>query len=108
MNNEFVESDQQKVKMLNLYFFSQNQVDDTIKDLPYLDQAPHTLESIIISSQDVKDTHHHLNTSKASGPDLMSPRLLKEGTNILALPYSFVFNLSLDQGYERSQCFAFL
>ena len=78
MNNEFVESDQQKVKMLNLYFFSQNQVDDTIKDLPYLDQAPHTLESIIISSQDVKDTHHHLNTSKASGPDLISPAFSKK------------------------------
>ena len=49
MNNEFVQNDQQKVKMLNLYFSSQNQIDDTNKDLPYmyLEQAPHTLESFI-------------------------------------------------------------
>ena len=86
--------------MLNLYFSSQNQVDDTNKHLPYLDQAPHTLESIIIiSSQDVKEVLQHLNASKVSGPDLISPRLLKEGDNILALPYSIAFNRSLDQGY---------
>ena len=89
-----------KVEMLNLYDPSQNQVDDTNKDLPYLDQASHALEStIIISSQDVKDILHHLNASKVSRADLISPRLLKEGANILALPYSIVFNRSLDQGY---------
>ena len=78
MNNEFVQNDQQKVKMLNLYFYSQNQVGDTNKDLPFLEQAPHTLESIIISSQDVKDVLHYLNASKASGPDLISPAFSKK------------------------------
>ena len=37
--------------------------------------------------------------SKASGPDLISPRLLKEGADILAYPFSIVFNRSLNQGY---------
>ena len=83
MNNEFAESDQQKVEMLNLYFSSQTQVDNSNKDLPYLEPAPHTLESIIISSQDVKDVLQHLNASEASRPDLISPRLLKEGAYIL-------------------------
>ena len=82
--------------MLNLYFSSQTKVDDSNKDKPYLEPAPHTQESIIISSQDVKDVLQHLNASKASGPDLMNPRLLKEGANILALSYSIVFNHSLD------------
>ena len=99
MNNEFAESDQQKVEMLNHYFASQTQVDDSNKALPYLEPSPYTLESIIISRQDVEDVLQHLNVSKASGPDLISPRLLKEGANVLALPYSIAFNRSLEQGY---------
>ena len=48
MNNEFAESDQQKVAMLNLYFSSQTQVDDSNKDIPYFEPVPHTLESFSI------------------------------------------------------------
>ena len=47
---------------------------------------------------DVLDVLKHLNTTKASGPDLISPRLLREGADILANPYS-IFNRSLVQGY---------
>ena len=82
--------------MLNHYFASQTQVDDSNKALPYLEPSPYTLESITISRQDVEDVLQHLNVSKASGPDLISTRLLKEGANVLALPYS---NRSLEQGY---------
>ena len=37
--------------------------------------------------------------NKASGPDLISPRLLKEGAIVLARPFSVIFNGSLQQGY---------
>ena len=40
--------------------------------------------------------------TKASGPDLISPRLLKEGVNILALPYPISFNRSLNKGYFQN------
>ena len=40
-----------------------------------------------------------MNATKASGPDLISPRLLKEGADIIARTYSIIFNRSLDQGY---------
>ena len=93
MNNEFAESDQQKVEMLNLYFASQTQVDDSNKALPYLEPSPYTLESITISRQDVEDVLQHLNVYKASGPDLL------KGANVLVLPYSIVFNRSLEQEY---------
>ena len=99
MNNEFAESDQQKMEILNHYFASQTKVDDSNKTLPYLEPSPYTLESITISRQDVEAVLQHLNVSKASGPDLISPGLLKEGANVLALPYSIVFNRSLKQGY---------
>ena len=36
-----------------------------------------------------------LYTSKASGPDLISPKMLKEASNTLAYPLSKLFNLSL-------------
>ena len=113
MPNEFAETDQPKAEMLNLYFSLQTRVDDTNKDLPLLEPALHSLNSIEISIQDVKDVLLHLNVSKAPGPDLISPRLLKEGADILAYSFSIVFNRSLDQGvfssfFERSQCFSYL
>ena len=104
MNNEFAESDQQKVEMFNYYFASQTQVGDSDKALAYLEPSPYTLESITISRQDVEDVLQHLNVSKASGPDLISPRLLKEGANVLALPYSTGI---LPKLLERSQRFAY-
>ena len=99
MHNEFAETDQAKAEMLNLYFSSQTRVDHINKDLPRLEPALHSLNSIDISVQDVKDVLLHLNVSKASGPDLISPCLLKEGADILAYPFSIVFNRSLNQGY---------
>ena len=99
MHNEFAETGQAKAEMLNLYFSSQTRVDDTNKDLLLLEPALYSLNSIEISIQDVKGVLLHLNVSKASGPDLISPRLLKEGADIFAYPFSIVFNRSLNQGY---------
>ena len=42
-----------------------------------------------------------LDVTQSCGPDLMSPRLLKEGSHILSKPYSFLFNSYLQQGYFR-------
>ena len=99
MINEFAETDLAKAEMLNLYISSQTRVDDTNKDLPLLEPALHSLNSIEISVRDVKDVLLHLNVSKACGPGLIGLRLLKEGADILAYPLSIVFNRSLDQGY---------
>ena len=55
-----------------------------------------------LSVQDVKDTFDNLDVTKACGPDLMSPRLLKEGSAVLALPYSIIFNQSLPLGHFPS------
>ena len=77
-------------------------VDNAIKELHHIDPSNHTLYSIVISCQDVKDVRLNLNETKASGPDLISPRLLREGADILALPYSIILNRSLDQGYFPS------
>ena len=79
LNSNIAENDKQKAELLNHYFTSQTMVDDANKELPHIDPSNHTLDSIIILCQDVKDVLLHLNVTKASGPDLISPRLLREG-----------------------------
>ena len=46
---------------------------DTNKDIPYIEPAPYSLESLEIYVQDVKDVLFLINVSKAPGPDLISP-----------------------------------
>ncbi|MCG8113232.1 MAG: reverse transcriptase domain-containing protein, partial [Candidatus Thiodiazotropha taylori] len=102
MNQEYAESDMQKANMLNKFFTSQTNLNDANKPLPILDPVPYHLEYINISEEDVRDCLKKLKINKASGPDLISPRLLKEGATILAGPFSIIFNRSLQQGYFPS------
>ena len=46
------------------------------------------LEMVSISSQDVHDILRNLNITKAPGPDLINPRLLKEAATELCGPLS--------------------
>ena len=98
-NHEIAETDLQKAQMLNSYFSSQTKVDDSNKQIPNIEPAQFLLESITISVQDVLDVLQHLDVTKACGPDLISPRLLREGAEILAYLYSVVFNRSLVHCY---------
>lgn len=41
----------------------------------------------------------HLDTSKACGPDLINPMLLKEAASILCYPLTKLFNKSLSTSY---------
>ena len=113
MNNEHAESDLQKANMLNNFFTSQTIVDDSNKTKPdiHATQSEYALKSVEISSQGVKDVLIHLNIYKACGADLLSPRLLKEGTTVLEEPLSMLFSRSLEEMLlstylERRKCIA--
>ena len=98
MNYKFAESDMEKANMLNSYFALQSMVNDKINPLPKTSSPQHQLLLLQnISVQDVTDVLENLDISKACGPDLISPRLLKEGSSILARPFSFIFKSSLEQ-----------
>ena len=99
MNNEYAETDIQKADMLNKYFASQMDLDDNNRPLPHIPPTEYSLTSIVITVEDVKNVLRNLNINKACGPDLISPRLLKECATIIALPLSIIFNRSLEQGY---------
>ena len=85
--------------MLNSYFTSQTFVEDDNTPLPQLEPSQHSFQFINISIQDVKDVLKNLNVSKSCGPDLISPRLLKEGADILARSLCILFNRSLEESY---------
>ena len=99
MNHEVAQPTCQKAELLNTYFSSKTKVNDLNKPLPNIAPAQHTLESILICTQDILDVLQHLDVNKACGPDLISPRLLREGVDFLAYPLFIVFNRSLLQGY---------
>ena len=71
----------------------QTDLDDSEAVIPEL-----SLPDIEISETDVEDVLSILNPSKASGPDLINPRLLKEAVRQLKCPLCKLFNLSLSIG----------
>ena len=102
LNDYYAEDDLQKANLLNTYFISQSNVIDDNKSLPELEPTKHSLNVIQIACQDVRDVLRNLNVSKSCGPDLISPRLLREGADILDKPLSIVFNRSIDKCYFPS------
>jgi hypothetical protein len=53
-----------------------------------------SLGHIVITEIEVEDILNILDISKSSGPDAVSPRLLKEDTQILKSPLTSLHNLS--------------
>ena len=86
-------TDEDKADLLNSFFCNQSLLDDRNHDPPLTPHLTHsTLSEITITPQDVKDAIALIDPSKASGPDLISPRLLKAGVNELCIPLSKYFN----------------
>lgn len=92
INNTEASTNEQKANMLNDFFCSQANIDDSHQPLPNINSFDGgSLEDIVISEQDVKDAISQVDPSKACGPDLISPRLLREGSDILAKHLSIFF-----------------
>ena len=102
LNYEYAESDNVKATMLNTYFASQSAVVDENRPMSLTLSVEHCLQTIIISSQEVKNVLLNFQCKQTCCLDLISPRLLKEGTVSLASPISVVFNRSLVQGHFPS------
>ncbi len=84
-------SDVEKVNLLNSFFCEQSTIDDQSHNVPPVTELPqvhHSLSTIVVSPEDVCDAIKLIDTSKASGPDLISPRLIREGAVELSVPLS--------------------
>lgn len=93
-----------KATFLNDYFIQQTELNDSQHTLPVnIDNHTTVLDNIDITEQDVSDAISTLDTSKASGPDLINGKLLKEGKHQLAGPLCKLFNKSLqNQSYPET------
>ncbi len=95
-------ADTDKVELLNSFFSKQSTIDDSGHILPPAPPPSDTstyLSSISISPKDVTDAISLVNPGKASGPDLISPRLLREGTRELSIPLSEYFNKLIQKSH---------
>ena len=95
-DENIIESNYEIAEALNIFFIEQSTVDDTNVPLPEFHPPNYdVLENILIPEDDVKEAISLLKPNKAPGPDLISPRLYKEGAEQL-IPYlRKLFNLSL-------------
>ena len=80
--------------IFNSFFISQSQFTLPEPIHPQYD----LIDSFTITSQEVFDILNGLDISKSSGPDLVNPRLVKEGASCLSAPLSKFFNHILSIG----------
>ncbi|CAC5394435.1 unnamed protein product [Mytilus coruscus] len=84
IDDDLICDDTKKAKIFNDYFCGQSNLDDSNTHLPDIpDTRTEGLGDMIISENEVVDILKILDVSKASGPDRISPRLLKEAYGIL-------------------------
>ena len=83
-NNMEASTDISKADLLNSYFSRQSTLDDHDQQLPHnITSIESTLSHLTITPCDVKDAISLIDSSKASGPDFVSPKLLCEGSTEL-------------------------
>lgn len=93
-----------KANEFNMFFSAQSNIDETNANLPNGQvHIQNTLSEISLRETEIEDVLSILNPSKASGPDLISPRLLKEAAKILSKPLCKLFNKSLQKSVFPSQ-----
>ena len=89
-----------KANILNSFFQSQSFLDDRDAPLPAI--LPTTLESelntIVLTTDEVESVLKILPAGKATGPNGLSNRILRELSHELSTPYCSLFNQSLDTG----------
>ena len=99
-NGTAVHDSQGKAEVLNNFFSSHSTIDDTEAKLPDYNEGnnDNPLSTISLEEDDTRDILKSLNTSKASGPDGVSPMLLRHTADTFCKPLTRLFNLSLQRG----------
>ena len=101
MKNEddgsYVTDNQSKANLFNSFFLSHSKIDTSNAQLPVEDNPDQafSLETIAVSDAEVADLLKCIDPNKATGPDGISPRLLKEGGDAIVPSLTRLFNLSL-------------
>ena len=87
-----------KANLLDNVFAEQSVLNDHLAILPdFVDSGGPTLDSIVFTPTEVKDILNTLKLGKASGPDNVNNRILKEAAVPLSDPLSDLFNYSMSK-----------
>ena len=95
VNGSIIADNRLKADAFNNFFSSVCNVDFPNAQLPLPTIPDLQLTELNITAELIKKVIKGLNPSKASGPDEVSPRLLREGAEALSLPLHRLFNSSL-------------
>jgi len=91
-------TNQEKSDCLNNYFASISTVNDEYASLPeFTAKTNNCLSDISISENEVEDVILTLNLNKASGPDLVSHKMLKGVAKSISKPLAVIFNRSITE-----------
>lgn len=98
-DGEVFQKEKDKANLLNDFFTQQTFLDETNASLPHLNsQIETSLDTITITPSEVEDILKSLKTGKATGPDNINNRILKEVAYPLSFPLCELYNLSLTKG----------
>ena len=92
-----------KAQVVNNHFANISTVNNEKEITENLNLPNHSLTSILITEQDVKDQLTNLNCNKPGGPDEIMPKLIKTVSTNLVKPLTLLFNRSLQLGQVPSQ-----
>ena len=99
VNGVQVYDDQGKADALNDFFVSQSTIDDNDDPLPHFTYVTDArLDQIVITQDEIRCILKNLVTNKATGPDSISNKLLKECAESLCGPLTYIFHMSLSSG----------
>ena len=99
-NNNMIFDAIEKANLLNDFFTAQTVINDQNVDVPDVTDRNVISERsiIVLTTDEVKSVLKSLPVGKASGPDGISNRVLKELADQLAMPLSLLFNQSIEDG----------
>lgn len=93
--------DHGKADLLNI-FTAQTNLNEKDALLPSISNSTSSLSTIGVTNDEVKSILSCLPLGKASGPDDINNRILREIANELSVPLTSLFNKSLNEGYFPS------
>ena len=106
VNNSIYTDECDKANILNSFFQSQtvlNEQNAILPDLPDINRLNSHLDSIVFTRLEVESVLKSLALGKASGPNGLSNRILRELSNELSTPFCSLFNQSLRSGTFPTQ-----
>jgi hypothetical protein len=100
VGNKYMTSPQDKANAFNKYFAQQSTLNTDGKEPPQQDEDrnENVMQNMRISFLTVKEILQNLDANKASGPDEVSTRLLKQTSEQIAPSLARIFNYSLQTG----------